>query len=162
MRDRAWLTAKASEHSPRFSPDGKWVAYVSDASGRQEVLVRPYPTGEPLPVSINGGNAPVWSRDGTEIIFQGPDGDVMRFFRASINPAGSSLRIGRPEALFDPRRLGPQGYEVYSSGGNSGGRYDVMPDGRFVMLKSVGAIDAREIIIVDNWIDALMRSGAAP
>jgi Tol biopolymer transport system component len=157
VQDRAWLNAIASEHSPRFSPDGRWMAYVSDASGRQEVLVRPYPTGEPAPVSITGGNAPLWSRDGTEIFFQGLDGDVRKVFRASISRAGSSLRIGRPEAMFEMRRLGPQGSEAYIPGGNSGGRYDVMPDGRFVMLKSVAATDAREIVIVDNWIDEVVR-----
>lgn len=59
----ALLNSPASEHSPKFSPDGRWLAYVSEESGRAEVYVRRYPQGDKLPVSTGGGNGPVRGPD---------------------------------------------------------------------------------------------------
>ena len=64
-----FLSRPASEHSPAFSPDGRWLAYVSDESGRFEVYLQPYPTGERLAVSTAGGNGPVWRRDGKALFY---------------------------------------------------------------------------------------------
>ena len=65
-----FLQSSSNELSATFSPDGRWVAYVSDESGRAEVYVRPFPgPGTRSQVSIDGGTAPVWSRDGRELFF---------------------------------------------------------------------------------------------
>ena len=101
-----------NETDARFSPDGKWVAYVSDESGAREVYVRPFPSGvERWQVSTSGGSAPRWSRDGRELFYVGRDGRLMS---VAVRAAGT-IDTGVPRALFT---MGP----------NAGG-YEVSPDG---------------------------------
>ena len=66
----AFVAGPAMEWGPRFSPDGKWLAYASDESGRSEVYVRPFPgPGPAVPVSANGGELPAWSATRREIVY---------------------------------------------------------------------------------------------
>lgn len=68
-RPRAFLATRFDERDPAPSPDGRFIAYESAASGRREIYVRPYPAGEPaVPVSVAGGAAPGWRGDGKEIV----------------------------------------------------------------------------------------------
>lgn len=66
-----------AEVNGEVSPDGRWLAYQSNASGHDEVYVRRFPEGERVPVSTGGGRTPVWARDGQELLFRSPDGAVM-------------------------------------------------------------------------------------
>jgi len=154
------LNKPASEYSPAFSPDGRWLAYTSDESGRNEVYVQPYPRGERLPVSVQGGVSPVWRRDGRELFFAGPDDKMLA---VSVTPAGASLQLGKPMPLFDRAVTGPTGDRaVYDVGNNAGIGYDVLPDGRFVMVRSPDQLTAREIVIVRNWLEELKRLVPTP
>jgi len=90
------LNSAASEHSPKFSPDGRWLSYSSDESGRFEVYVRGYPKGERFAVSTGGGNGPVWRPDGREIFFQGPYEGVPKLMAVSVTSEGDSLRLAKP------------------------------------------------------------------
>ena len=113
-----FLNSPASEHSPKFSPDGRWLAYESNASGQPEVYVQPYPKGERLPVSPGGGSGPVWKRDGKELYFMGTDAGVPKVMAVSVTLEGASLRLGKPAPLFDGRVTGPAGaIEQYQGSG---------------------------------------------
>ena len=103
-RSVPFLNSPFDERSAKFSPDGRWVAYLSDESGRHEVYVRSYLAGgDKRQVSINGGHAPRWSRDGRTLFYADPNGSVMAI---DIVISGPALRAGSPRALFaaDMRR----------------------------------------------------------
>jgi serine/threonine-protein kinase len=117
------IDTPAAEWAPAISPDGKWLAYVSNETGSEEVYVQPWPlTGAKYQISRNGGRAPLWSKDGSELFFNLYD----RMFVAQID-TGSGFRASRPEMLF---RL---------SMDNSGlptANYDVSADGsRFLIVE---------------------------
>jgi WD40 repeat protein len=91
------LTTQFDERCPRFSPDGKWLAYMSEEGGEPEVFVVPYPgPGRKVRVSVGGGHFPSWRGDGREILFRGRDA-VMS---ADVTPSGTSLQVGLPKELF--------------------------------------------------------------
>jgi Tol biopolymer transport system component len=109
-KDDIWLvpldaTEKASpliatdetDTGAKFSPDGKWIAYVSAQSGRNEVYVRGFPEGRSLQVSVDGGDGARWSPDGSEIYFLSRTNDVMA---APVHLAGTLPQPGKPAALF--------------------------------------------------------------
>jgi serine/threonine-protein kinase len=100
---------QSTERWPEFSPDGHWLAYGSDASGRFEVYVRPYPgPGRAEPVSVEGGWSPAWAPNGRELFFVSlPDPQGNRRMMAVEFAPGAPPRIGRPHALFTfaPRDL---------------------------------------------------------
>lgn len=114
---------------PDLSADGKWLAYVSDESGRNEVYVQAWPgTGRKFRISTNGGVEPVWSRDGRELFYREPDADGGSggLFIAVPVQAGATFSAGQPRTLF----TGP-----YASS-TSIRNFDVTPDGRrFIMVK---------------------------
>jgi len=152
------LAGAASEHSPAFSPDGRWLAFVSDESGRAEVYVQRYPQGDRLPVSTNGGGGPVWRRDGKELFFIGADAGVTKMMAAPVMADAASIRSGTPVPLFDLRVRNSSGaIEQYGGAGNVGPGYDVLPDGRFLMVRGADPAGAREIVIVQNWFEELRR-----
>jgi Tol biopolymer transport system component len=94
---KVFLSSKHSELNGTFSPDGRWVAYQSDASGRYEVLVRPFPDRDPpQTISRDGGMFPRWRGDGRELFFVSPDGTMM----AAGFDATSGLPKGVPQPLF--------------------------------------------------------------
>ena len=94
------LRTPANEAQARFSPDGRWLAYMSDESGRFEVYVQPFPfTGAKYQVSPNGGSQPVWRRDGRELFFIGADARLM----ATGVKASPTFAADTPVALFDTR-----------------------------------------------------------
>jgi serine/threonine protein kinase/Tol biopolymer transport system component len=95
-----YLQTQFSEFHARFSPDGRWVAYTSDETGRPEVFVRTYPdSGGKWQISANGGDHPQWGRDGRELFFMAPDRDLKV---VPIN-AGSTFEAGKPTTLFETK-----------------------------------------------------------
>ncbi len=134
-----FLATSFNEHHSAFSPDGHWLAYVSDESGRNAVYVQPYPgPGRRVAISPSGGDVPHWSPDGTEIFYR--NGDQMLAVSVETEPAFTARK---PRLLFEGR------YET---------DYDVSTDGRhFVMIRTEYASSPTEIRVVLNWFDELER-----
>jgi len=139
------LKGDSVETDGQFSPDGRWVAYVSNLAGREEVYVVPFrahssSSGEALTetgqVSIAGGRAPRWRRDGKEIFYLGPDKTLMS---VRITPRGAKLDLGEPHALF---RIN-LGYYIFP--------YDVSPDGKRFIVNTATPENAAPITLVENW-----------
>ena len=122
-----------------FSPDGKWVAYDSDESGRLEVYVRPFPgPGAAWQVSTGGGTSPRWRADGRELYFMAPDSTLMA---APFNSHGSAFTAGKPQALF----------RTHIFFAPSKQQYDVSRDGRFLVVTQLEDTSAEPIHILLNW-----------
>jgi len=124
------------QHSSKFSPDGKWLAYVSNETGSYEVYVQPYPTtGEKFKISSNGGYHPMWSPDGSKLYF---DNDNQMF----VTTIQTQPTFKAGTAVLTP-------LEGFQGGGpNTRRRYDMTADGKqFVML-----FQKLEIQIVPDWI----------
>ena len=146
----AFLVTPYGEGAPTFSPDGRWVAYASSETGRNEIYIRPFAgAAEKITVSTDGGNEPVWSRDGGELFYR--NGDAM--MSVSIS-AGATLNTGRPQRLFE--RPYDRTLALWPN-------YDVSPDGqRFLMLKTVEQNESpAQINVVVNWFEELKRFAPA-
>ncbi|HEX6872555.1 MAG TPA: protein kinase [Micromonosporaceae bacterium] len=127
----------AIESQARFSPDGKWVAYVTDASGVAQVVVRPFPgPGGQVQVSGEGGVEPVWSRDGRRLFYRGGG----RMMAASITTTPQFAVTGRVELFKDDYLLAIAPHA----------NYDVSPDGtRFLVIKPTTQV---ELSVVYGWL----------
>jgi serine/threonine-protein kinase len=153
------LETPAGEKWPLLSPDGEWLAYASDATGRFEVFVRPYPApGRVEPVSGEGGSNPVWRPDGRELFFLAPAGGKRRMMAVDFVP-GSPPRIGQPHILFefDPRDLNFDCTPVRC--------YEVSPDGRQFYVWQNDAPPplppVTHINIIENWVEHLKEKAPA-
>jgi serine/threonine-protein kinase len=124
------LATQYDESEIALSPDGRWLAYVSDETGQPEVVIRPFPDVDRarFQVSATGGAAPLWSRDGRELFYISGSRDMMV---VSVAP-GADLRLGERRKLFHlSESLYPPGREYYTP-------YDISPDGRrFLMARRV-------------------------
>jgi eukaryotic-like serine/threonine-protein kinase len=139
---RAFARTRASESQGRFSPDAKWVAYVSDETRRREVYVAPFPgPGEAIQISTGGGNAPVWR--GSEIFFVGPGNMLMA---AEVKPQSLSLRSVPARPLF---RIRPTGF--------LGRFYDVSPDGQRFLVNVPVETGEQPVTLVVNWMAGLRK-----
>ena len=139
----AFLVTPASERSTVFSPDGDWVAYMSDASGREEVYVRPYPAGQPeFQVSVGGGREPRWSADGSEMYYRWGRG--LYAVPVATDP---EFRAGEPELLFTGR------FHVEPGGRNQ--NYGLDADGNFYIVRLPEG--GERINVVVNWFEELNR-----
>jgi len=141
-----FLRTPANEGAPQFSPDGHWLAYASDESGRWEIYVQPYPgPGGKLQISADGGREPVWNRNGRELFYR--SGEKMMAVDIATQP---SLSAGKPRILFEGR---------YRTTNASLPGYDVSPDGqRFLMVKEgEQATSTTQINVVLNWFEELKK-----
>jgi eukaryotic-like serine/threonine-protein kinase len=147
---RPFLQTSFTETAPVFSPDGHWLAYVSNESGRSEIYVQPYPgPGGKYQISTDGGTEPVWNRNGRELFYR--QGDKMMAVEVTTQPTFS---VNKPRMLFDGQYFPtPQTFPDY----------DVSADGqRFLMLKAAGQTQApTQINVVLNWTEELKRLVAA-
>jgi Tol biopolymer transport system component len=135
------LQTPFSEISPQFSPDGKWVAYQSNESGRNEVYVRAFPVSSgQWQVSSEGGMRPKWRADGKELFFLGPHGD--KVLAAGIRVVGATVQMDKPRELFP---VSPIPDSLLAP-------YDVTADGRFLMWQpSTAAQRPAPLTVVTNW-----------
>jgi serine/threonine protein kinase len=138
-----YANTKAEEREAQFSPDGRWIAYQSNESGRFEVYVQAFP--EPRgkwQVSNEGGTQPRWRRDGRELFYIGLDSKLMA---APIIATGGSPQAGRPAPLFPIRIAGGalQGLPKQ--------QYAVAPDGRFLINVETGETNSFPITLILHW-----------
>jgi eukaryotic-like serine/threonine-protein kinase len=150
------LKEKYNEAQPRISPDGRWMAYTSNESGRNQVYVRPFPEveGGRWQVSTSGGDSPLWSPDGRELFFR--NGDAVMAVPVKTDPAFSP---GSPQTLFQ----GTYVSSILSYDDWNQATWDISPDGRrFLMMKETGlaasgVVRSRKITVVLNWFEELKR-----
>ena len=144
---RPLLQTQYIEERARFSPDGRWLAYVSNESGRREVYVQPYPgLGGKRQISTEGGTQPVWARNGQELFYR--NGERMMAVEISTQP---NFSAGTPRRLFETP------YSLSSSGPYA--NYDVSLDGkRFLMLQPVEQEQSIfHMTVVLNWFEELKQ-----
>ena len=135
------VQSDATEYGGEISPDGTWIAYVSNEAGLEDVYVRRFPElTERDRVSTEGGRNPVWSPDGREIVFRrfGRDARMM----AVAVTTEPTFTVGTPDVLFEE--------PYYRSGGRN---YDLAPDGRLMMIKEHPATP--DIHVVLDWFEEL-------
>ena len=137
---KALLAQPFSERDARFSPDGGWIAYVSEETGRPEISVRSIAGSKRVAISARGGAEPVWRRDGSELYFVDTQG---RLHSVSLRwTAERSPVFAKPEMMNVP----PIGF------GHWGTQYDVSPDGsRVYSLRANTDVGPREIQVVTGW-----------
>ena len=147
-KPKVFVQTEFNETYPAFSPDGRWVAYSSSESGRNEVFVVPFPgPGGKWQVSQGGGSYPRWRGDSAELYFQSSAGPLMS---ASVDGRGSAFLVGAVTPLFEPRIR-----NVGFAGSNSH-NYDVTPDGqRFLVAVTDDAPAEPPITVLVNWTAAL-------
>ncbi|MCP5117854.1 MAG: hypothetical protein GY953_44105 [bacterium] len=135
-----FLRTPFNEEAAKFSPDGRFVVYVSDESRRYEVFIRSFPRGDyKWQVSIGGGSQPRWSKDGREIFFV--HGDTLMVVPVSTAP---NFQLGPPAELF--RSTGFRSSRTYAP------QYDVSASGdRFVTIEAAGEVAAPVIRVIQNW-----------
>ena len=136
---------RASEATPVFSPDGRWIAYASADGDKFDVYVRPFPgPGERHVISAGGGSEPVWARNGRELFFRNGD----RYMAVDIGTT-PAFTASRPRLMFTmrtpnaPMRTG----------------YDVSPDGQTFVMTDTGEDDraAGQVMLLQNWFEELKR-----
>jgi len=140
------VATRFHEQDGRFSFDGKWVAYVSDESGRAEIYIRPFPgPGREVRVSQEGGRAPRWRRDGRELFYIADDRKLM----AAEIMTGPLLEVGRIQPLFEAstiRSYAPNSWD-----------YDATPDGQRFLLNAPVAEKPSTATVVFHWAPDLKR-----
>jgi serine/threonine protein kinase len=137
-----YLQTEFSEGIGKVSPNGKWLAYRSDETKRNEIYIMTFPSpGGKWQISTSGGSYPVWSRDGKQLFYVGND----KMMVVDIRGTGANPEPGVPQPLFDVR-LRPT---------NPG--FDVAKDGRFLIPTAMEQASAAPIIVVVNWTAGLKK-----
>jgi serine/threonine-protein kinase len=140
-KPRPFLATSSTEVDAQVSPDGRWVVYTSDESGKNQVYARPFPgPGGKTSISIEGGQEPRWSRDGRELFYRDPDKNELMAVDIQTNP---TFQAGQPRALFELRSA----------------NWDAAPDGkRFLAVKEPQtAAGEAKLEAVVNWFEELRQ-----
>ncbi len=134
-----------------FSPDGRYLAYQSDESGRMEVYVRPFPHVDRSrwQISTDGGSRPVWARSGRELFYLDESSALTG---VPVRTSGPTFRVGSPTRVFNTKYVSP----------NPARHYDASPDGqRFLMIKNSADGDPNatpaSMVVVEHWLEELQR-----
>jgi len=145
-----YLQTPFNEGAAVFSPDGHWIAYSSDETGRYEIYVHEFPgPGGKYQISTEGGTEPAWNRNGRELFYR--SGDKLMAVDILTHPAFSA---GKPKFLFQGQ---------YQPDPTVNANYDVSPDGqRFLMLKpgATQEMAPTQINVVLNWFEELKQKAA--
>jgi serine/threonine-protein kinase len=153
-KPQPFLQTPFSERSPLLSPDGRWLAYSSDESGRYEIYVRPFPgPGGKWQISTEGAAEVTWSPKGNELFFRtGQQREKMMVVDIQTQ---ASLSAGKPRQLFE----GPYANNIANA--TESADYSMAPDGqRFLMLKpkeQQQTAALTQINVVQNWFEELKR-----
>jgi eukaryotic-like serine/threonine-protein kinase len=139
--EHQWLQTPFSEWGGSFSPDGHWLAFVSNQTGASEVWVRPFPgPGAPVRVSSDGGQKPIWSKNGKEIVYE--NGGKLWSARVSLQP--SQFRAEPPQLVLDG------GFMHDDTDPNL--RYvDIVRDGRLLAVEANQATSDASIVVAQHW-----------
>ena len=149
--DTPLVATAANEYAPRFSPDGRWLAYTSDESGRPEVYVRPFPgNGQRVQISTEGGNQAVWSGDSRRVFYRSGSA----FMAADVAPSGGTLTVEARRKLFEGNYYGADPAALSAS-------FDVTPDGHEFLVGRALGDGADEIIVWTGWLGELEAQLAA-
>jgi Tol biopolymer transport system component len=142
-----YLQTRFNEDYGKFSPNGQFVAYSSDESGRNEVYVQTFPaSGRKWQISVGGGAQPQWRRDGGELFYLSPERKLMA---VDVKSDTATLEVSTPKALFQTHLSAYPGPRNY---------YDVSADGqRFVMNSLLDVNKLNPITVVINWAADLRR-----
>jgi serine/threonine-protein kinase len=146
---RTIVKTPAYEGGARLSPDGRWLTYVSNESGQNEIYLRPYDGPERRwQISSQGGTQPLWNPNGREVFYR--NGDRMMAVDVTTSP---DVKLSPPHLLFEGRYAFGSGITIAN--------YDVTRDGqRFIMVKDEAG--AARLNVVLNWFDDLARVAPAP
>jgi Tol biopolymer transport system component len=151
-KPRPFAQTRFAEGSPKFSPDGRWIAYTSNESGRNEIYVQAFPgPGAKLQVSVEGGTDAVWRQNGGELYYR--EGDKMMV--AQVNTKGS-FQASKPIQLWTGRYAHGLGSQCGPPGTTSS-NYDVSADGRRFLMIQTDEIAPAQINVVLNWTEDLKR-----
>jgi len=154
IRDRPQRVAKPLMQVPwtvraaQLSPDSRWVAYASNETGRMEIYVSPFPSGNgKWQISSSGGQEPRWRQDGRELFYLSSDGKMM----AAAVTASTSFAASSPVALFQTHRRQPiSSQDAFS--------YDVSADGqRFLVATRMDEGNAAPLSVMLNWASELQK-----
>ena len=151
-KPEVFLEGDFNAEGANFSPDGRYVAYLSQETGQREIYIRPYPgTGEQVTVSVGGGREPVWAKNG-DLFYRSLTGERVFVVAVATEP---KLRVGTPVQLF-------QGPFYIPPTGSPRPQYDVAADGqRLLMLTTRSSTDSSparpRIVIVQDWFEELRR-----
>jgi Tol biopolymer transport system component len=149
----AFLATDFEESGAMFSPDGRWLAYMSNETGRYEIYVQPFSVTGPRgkrQVSVDGGTEPVWAPDSRDLFYR--DGDKMMAVAIETDP---ELSVETPRLLFEGRFLPGPPWAPRN--------YDISPDGqRFLMIQREQDLVPTELIVVLNWFEELKRLVPTP
>ena len=152
-RVESLLSTPFNEQNGCISPDGRWLAYESDESGKFQIYVRPFPEVNSglIQISTDGGTQPMWAHDGRELLYVAPGGGLTG---VRVEP-GSTWKAGAPAKIIEGS------YFFGNPFGAFGRTYDLSPDGRrFLMIKPVGGSDQNalpQVVIVQHWLDELKQ-----
>ena len=142
---RRFCASPSLEFAPMLSPDGRWLSYSSDETGREEVYVRSFPDGlRKWRVSSNGGLASAWSKNGRELIYQNPTKDLIA---VPVGP-GADFQPGKPTLLFHAD-VTEFGWSVH--------RWTVTSDGQRFLVNQSLKNPLRGITVTRNWLSAIAQ-----
>ncbi len=142
-----YITGPGDQIQAQFSPDGRWVAYVSNETTRQEIYVAPFPwTGAKWQVSTNGGNLPRWRRDSKELFFIVPG--TSQIAAAAVSGSGPGFEVGEVRPLFSVNNMSPSTAAL---------QYAVTGDGQRFLIMTVGEAGSMPLILVQNWTAELKK-----